>query len=205
MLVAVPFFVIYLFNNRALRKRLPKFLISFALSILVLGLPLLFSGAGIQMLLGNPEMGKIYQLAIGLAGNVSIYVVPLIYLVMLYLAWRVRRLNFDLFQATTGVAFLLIVLMTPASPGWIVWSLPFLVLYQGMSGRTAILLVGLFSGAYVLSTLLVTQLQFTNGRELALSAMLQVPGQLGNYVASLLHTAMVAIGLVLVIESGEIR
>ena len=200
MLVALPLFVIYLFNNRALRKRLPKFLFSFALSIFALGLPLLFSGAGLQMLLGNPEMGKIYQLAIGLAGNVSIYVVPLIYLVMLYLAWRVRRLNFDLFQATTGVAFLLIVLMTPASPGWLVWSLPFLVLYQGMSGRTAILLVGLFSAAYVVSTLLVTQLQVTNGRELALGALLQVPGQMGNYFASLLHTAMVAIGLVLVIR-----
>ena len=118
---------------------------------------------------------------------------------MLYLA-LVRRLNFDLFQATTGVAFLLIVLMTPASPGWIVWSLPFLVLYQGMSGRTAILLVGLFSGAYVVSTLLVTQLQLTNGHELELGAVLQVPGQLGDYVASILHTAMVAIGLVLVIR-----
>ena len=68
------------------------------------------------------------------------------------LGMAVRRLNFDLFQATTGVAFLLIVLMTPASPGWIVWSLPFLVLPSGAGA--AILLVGLFSGAYVVSTFL---------------------------------------------------
>ncbi len=200
MVVALPFFAIYLFNNRALRQRLPEFLSGFGLSILALGVPFLFSGAGLQMLLGNPEMGKIYQLAIGLAGNVSIYVVPLIYLVMLYLAWRVRRLNFDLFQATTGMAFLLIVLMTPASPGWFVWCLPFLVLYQAMSGRIAILLVGVFSGAYVLSTLLVTQLQFANGFELALGAALHVPGQLGIHAASLLHTAMVAMGLVLALR-----
>lgn len=200
MIVALPFFAIYLFNNRALRKRLANFLSGFGLSILLLGGPFFVSAAGIQMLLGNPEMGKIYQLAIGLAGNVSIYVVPLIYLIMLYLAWRVRRLNFDLFQATTGMAFLLIVLMTPASPGWFVWCLPFLALYQAMSGRMSILLVSVFSAAYVLSTLLVTPLQFANGREFALGVALHVPGQLGSHTASLLHTGMVAIGLVLAIR-----
>ncbi len=200
MLVALPFFAIYLFNNRPLRTRLPKFLSGFGLSILLLWVPFLFSGAGIQMLLENPEMGKIYQLAIGLAGNVSIYVVPLLYLVMLYVAWRVRRLNFDLFQAITGMAFLLIVLMTPASPGWFVWCLPFLALYQAMSGRMAILLVGMFSATYVLSTLLVMQLKFANGNELALGAALQASGQLGVQAASLLHTVMVAIGLVLAIR-----
>ena len=200
MVVALPFFAIYLFNNRPLRTRLPKFLSGFGLSILLLWVPFLFSGAGIQMLLGNPEMGKIYQLAIGLAGNVSIYVVPLLYLVMLYVAWRVRRLNFDLFQAITGMAFLLIVLMTPASPGWFVWCLPFLALYQSMSGRMAILLVGMFSATYVLSTLLVTQLKFANGNELALGAALHASGQLGIQATSLLHTGMVAIGLVLAIR-----
>lgn len=200
MIVALPFFAIYLFNNRALRKRLANFLSGFGLSILLLGGGFFVSAAGIQMLLGNPEMGKIYQLAIGLAGNVSIYVVPLIYLITLYLAWRVRRLNFDLFQATTGMAFLLIVLMTPASPGWFVWCLPFLVLYQAMSGRMAITLVSVFSAAYVLSTLLVTPIQFANGREFALGVALHVPGQLGSHTASLLHTGMVAIGLVLAIR-----
>jgi uridine kinase len=200
MVVAVPFFAIYLFQNRALRQRLPKFLSGFSLSLVILGVPFLFSGAGIQMLLSNPEMGKIYQLAIGLAGNVSIFIVPLFYLIMLYLAWRVRRLNFDLFLATTGMAFLLIVLLTPASPGWFVWCLPFLALYQAMSGRLAILLVGIFSGTYVLSTLLVTRLQFLNGRELLIDTALDVPGQLGSFAASLLHTGMVAVGLVLAIR-----
>jgi uridine kinase len=200
MVVALPFYAIYLFNNRALRQYWPVFLSGFGLSILLLGLPFLFSGAGLQMLLGNTEMGKVYQLAIGLDGNISIYIIPLIYLVMLYLAWRVRRLNFDLFQAITGMAFLLIVLMTPASPGWFVWCLPFLVLYQGMSGRIAILLVGILSGLYAVSTLLVTQLQFVAGREHELTLAFHIPGQLGSHSASLLHTAMVAIGLVLAIR-----
>lgn len=200
MVVALPFFLIYLFHNRALRQLLPKFLSGFGLTALCLGGTFLISGAGVQMLLGNPEMGKIYQLAIELSGNISVYVVPLIYFVMLYFAWRVRRLNFDLFQATIGMAFLLIVLMTPVSPGWFVWCLPFLALYQAMSGRVAVLLVGMFSVAYVLSTLLVTQIQFANGYELKLASAFDASGLLGNHVVSLLHTGMVAIGLVLAIR-----
>jgi uridine kinase len=197
MVVALPFFMIYLFNNRVLRKRLVDFLSGFGLITLILGGPFLVSVAGIQMLFGNPEMGKIFQIAIGLAGNVSIYVVPLVYLLLLYLAWRVRRLNFDLFQAITGLAFLLIVLMTPASPGWFVWCLPFMALYQSMSGRIAMLLVSVFSVTYILSTLIVTPLQFANGSEFTLGLAL---GQLGNHIASLSHTGMIAIGLVLTIR-----
>lgn len=200
MAVALPFFLIYLFHNRALRRLLPQFLSGFSLTALFLGGTFLISEAGVQMLLGNPEMGKIYQLSVGLSGNIFIYVVPLIYLVMLYFAWRVRRLNFDLFQATIGMAFLLIVLMTPVSPGWFVWCLPFLALYQAMSGRLAVLLVSIFSGVYVLSALLVTQVQFANGYELKLSSVFRVSRFLENHLVSLLHTGMVAIGLVLAIR-----
>ena len=200
MVVALPFFVIYLYNNKALRQHIFQFLVGFFACALVLGVPFLFSSAGLQMLVGNPEMGKIYRVALSLGGNVSVYMVPLIYIVVLYLAWRVRRLNFDLFQATTGMAFLLIVLMTPASPGWFVWITPFLALYQAMSGRVAIILIGGFSALYVLSTLLVTPILFSNGRDFELGSALHVSGQLGSHAASLLHTAMTAIGVVLAIR-----
>lgn len=197
MVVALPFFAIYLFNNRPMRQRLPEFIIGFAIGGLVLGLPFLFSISGISMLFGNPELEKVYHLNLDLAGKVSIYIVPLIYMVMLYMTWRVRRLNFDLFQAMTGMAFFIIVLMIPASPGWMVWSMPFLALYQMRSGRTAILLIGIFSLLYVLSTLLVLPVQFVNGTSIELGNSIHISG---SHTASLLHTMMVAIGLVLAIR-----
>ena len=200
MVIALPFFLIYLYNNKALRQRISKFLVGFIFCALILGVPFLFSSAGSQMLFGNPEMGKIYRISLNLGESVSIYIVPLIYLVMLYAAWRVRRLNFDLFQAVTGISFLLIVLMTPASPGWFVWSMPFLALYQAMSGRIAILLIGSFSTLYVISSLLITPLLFSNGSNFDLTQALHVTGKTGNYAASLLHTFMVAIGIVLAIR-----
>jgi uridine kinase len=200
MIVALPFVFLYLLNNKALRQQINKFLAGFVICALILGVPFLFSTAGIQMLFGNPEMGKIYRVALNLGESVAIYIVPLIYLVMLYLAWRVRRLNFELFQAVTGMSFLLTVLMTPASPGWFVWSVPFLVLYQAMSGRIATLLIGAFSALYVLSTLLVTPLLFSNGMNFDLTNALHVTGQTGNHAVSLLHTSMVTIGVVLAIR-----
>jgi uridine kinase len=200
MVVALPFFLIYLYNNRAIRQRFPAFWGGFSIFTVLLGIPFLLSGSGLQMLLNNPEMGKIYRLALNAGGSFSIYVVPLIYMVMLYLAWRVKRLNFDMFQATIGMAFLLIVLMTPASPGWFVWGLPFLVFYQAMSGRIAITMTGLFSALYVLSTLLVAPLQLANGHDFALGKLLQVSGETGIHAASLLHTTMAAIGLMLAIR-----
>lgn len=200
MVIALPFFAIYLFNNRALRQRFAAFLFGFSLCALVLGVPFLFSKAGLQMLIGNPEMGKVYQLAIHLTGTISVYVVPLIYLVMLYLTWRVRRLNFELFQATTGMAFLAIVLMTPASPGWFVWCIPFLVFYQSVSGRVALILVSAFSWLYVLSTLLMIPIQCANGYEFFLSSILHVSRNFENKAVSFLHTFVTAIGLILAIR-----
>ena len=200
MVVALPFFVIYLYNNKALQQQIGQFLTGFLLSALVLGLPFLFSAAGLSMLFGNPEMEKIYKLALDLGGNFSVYIVPLMYMIMLYLAWRVRRLNFDLFQVITGMTFLLIVLMTPASPGWFIWSLPFLVMYQAMSGRIAMALTAAFSLMYLLSTLLVTPLLFANGYKLYLGVILHKSGQAGHHAASFLHTAMVAIGIILAIR-----
>jgi uridine kinase len=200
MIVALPFFAIYLYNNRALRERLPAFTGGFMLCAAILGIPFLASASGLQMLFRNPEMEKIYCWSLDLGGNVFVYVVPLIYMIIVYLVWRVRRINFGLFQSTTGMAFLLIVLMTPASPGWFVWCLPFLALYQAMSGRLAILLIGLFSGLYAISALLLSPIRLAGGVMFDLGTALHIPAQADSHAVSLLHTIMVAIGCVLAIR-----
>src|SRR5450830_1198886 len=200
MVVALPFFIIYLYNNKVLRRRMPQFILGFFLCAGILGVPFLCSDAGIHMLFGNPEMAKVYVLAISLGGNASVYLLPLTYLVILYLVWRVQRLNFDLFQATTGMAFLLIVLMTPAAPGWFVWTTPFLALYQAMSGRISVILVGAFSALYVLSTLIVTPFIFSNEAVFNLGSILRATGPIGVGSVSLLHTIMTAIGVVLALR-----
>lgn len=200
MVIAVPFFVIYLHQKRVLGQRVREFLLGFATCGLLLGLPFVLSNGGVQMLFGSPEMAKVYYLALDFGGGFSIYWVPLIYILLLYVTWRIRRLNFDIFQVAIGMAFLLIVLMTPAAPGWFLWCIPFLYLYQAISGGTAIFLVAIFSALYVLSTLLVTPVRLANGITVDLASALHMSEQFGSRFASLLHTVMVATGVIVAVR-----
>lgn len=196
MVIALPFFLIYLLHNRALRQHLRFFAKGLGAGAVLVLLPFLFSSAGVGMLFNNPEMGKIYRLAFNLDGGSLIYLVPFVYLLMLYAAWRIRRLNFELFTAMMGIAFLLVVLLTPASPGWFIWVLPLLVAYQASTDRIGIALTTGFSVLYVFSSLLLSQgvLPQVDGWNGAAA----LPGLL--LVSSLVHTAMVATGVVLAVR-----
>jgi uridine kinase len=198
MALSLPFFLVYLFHNRALRQMFSRFLFGIGAGFCLFFLPFLWSNAGLYMLASNPELEKIYQLSISLVRNTVVYLVPLSYLLMLYVAWRVKRMNFELFNAFLWIAFLLVVLLTPASPGWFIWILPLLVGYQVSSDRAAIYITSLFSILYALSTILFTgahQLDFI------LPALgitnLSLPS---TRLASLTHTALVATGIVLAVR-----
>ncbi len=197
MVLALPFFLIYFFHNRPLRQLMGEFLEGLSIGSAILILPFILSGGSLHMLFSNPEMGKVYRTAINLGSNIFIYAVPLIYLVMLYLVWRVRRLNYDLFQATMGMSFLLIVLLTPSSPGWFIWSILLLVAYQAASGRIAIVLVGIFSILYVLSSLLTMPINITGVGEINLDNYLHLSEGLGHTSISMLQTILLATGVVL--------
>lgn len=200
MVLAIPFFLIYLFRNQALRQLLPDYLKGLALSIALLCLPFMLSSAGLQMLLSNPEMDKVYRLAIHISSNTVLYIVPMIYLLTLYVTWLVRRLNFDLFCTLLGVAFLLVVLLTPSSPGWFIWILPLLVLYQANNGKLAIALTSAFSLAYALTNLVVMPLPDWRHPAAAGWPLASLLAQLKPHLVSLLYTGMITIGIVLALR-----
>ena len=200
MLIALPFLAIYLSHNKALLNDLRSFATGFLLAALVLAVPFTLSHGGPAMLTGNPEMEKIFDLVLHLDDGASIYVIPGVYLVTLYLVWQIRRFNFEVFLSTTGMAFLLIVLFTPASPGWFVWSLPFLCYYQITGGRVTAVLVGSFSAAYVLSTLLVSPIQLSVGYVFDPRDTVLWTAPAGDRLRSLLHTGLVGIGATLAIR-----
>lgn len=203
MVVALPFLGIYLYNNRRLRGLIPRFFLGFVLALLALGIPFMISKSAVEMLVNNPEMGKIYSLALDVGGSITIYLLPLFYIIMLYMVWRIKRLNFELFQATTGISFLVIVLMTPASPGWFVWSIPFIVFHQTLGDRLGTILFAGFSILYVLDTLIVTPIHLSSGSEIALNGALNIFTGSDTYFPSLIHTCMVATGAVLSIRMWQ--
>jgi len=159
MILSLPFFFIYLFHNRNLRQLFNQYLLGLAIGVVIFFLPFLMSEAGLRMIMNNPEIEKIYQLSLGLVRNTAVYLVPLAYLLMLYAAWRVKRMNFELFNAILGMSFLLVVLLTPASLGWFIWILPLLVAYQVSEDKAAIYITSVFSALYVLSAILFIGIQ----------------------------------------------
>ena len=200
MIISLPFFLIYFYNNKSIRIFLYKFGISFLLTFLFLGFPILFSNSAILMIFNNPEMGKVLKLTITLGDRFMIYIIPLIYLLLIYFIWIVRRINFELFLSVSGIIFLIIVLLTPASPGWFIWSIPFLAFYQASSGRNGVILVSIFSALYVFNTLLHYPLQFSNKQIFLLSESSIFLTQFGIFLLSLFYTVLVATGFVLAIR-----
>lgn len=155
MVLALPFFLIYLLQNKALRWTLPAYVKGLVGSLVALLVPFALSAGGLHMLVSNPEMAKVYQFAIELGSSARLYLLPMAYVLMLYLTWQIRRLNFELFMAMLGLAFFLVVLMTPASPGWFIWILPLLVGYLIRSDRIAAGLIGAFTVLYALGNVMV--------------------------------------------------
>ena len=196
MIIAVPFFLIYLFNKKALRQYIPLFLISAGISGLLVGVPFLMSDGALLMLSNNSELEKIYWLSFDIGENISVYLIPFTYIILLYSIWRIKRLNFNLFFSTTGLSFFLIILMTPASPGWFIWIIPFLVFYQSKSDKTSIFLVSLFSLVYCAHILLLNPM-YIRSDDILLPSL--ADDSFRN-ITSLIQTFSIALGVLISIR-----
>ena len=188
MLLAAPFFLIYFFHNKPTRQNFYPFIKGFFIAFVIFITPYLASSGAMQMLVSNPEIPKLYQFSLSLGPKLFIYLTPLAYLLAIYIAWSVKRINFELFQATLGIAFLTIVLLTPASPGWFIWCIPLLLYFESVGGKKAFLLSSIFSIIFVLSSLAVTN-------ESHVPSFANLPT---GRIESLLHTFLVATGIILI-------
>ena len=190
MVLSFPFFLIYFIRNKSRRKCFLPFCKGAAIGGAILLVPFGFSPSAMNMLFHNPEMEKIYHFGLSLGPHVTIYLVPLAYSFLLYATWRTKRLNFDLVYTILGITFLMIVLMTPTSPGWFIWAIPFLVMHQtSADNRVSIILLGIFSTLYILNSFILMDV---------------IPSyEFDTKIISLSHTAMVALGTIIAVRIGR--
>ena len=158
MVLALPIVFVYLFNNKRLRRLCWPFALTLGVVLVAVQGPYLMSDSARVMLFQNPEMAKVYDLALDFGNGLQVYLLPLVYLLAVFGAWRIGRMSFDLLTAFLGIVFFLVLLLTPASTGWFIWVLPFLVLYQVKSDRVTVWLVTIFSILYVGFAALVSPL-----------------------------------------------
>jgi len=147
MLAGIPFVFLYLWFGRGITQHNGRFLLGF-FAVLFFESILLFSNGFFSMVIESPEADNLFWLSISMGDSLKIYVVPIIYLLLLYSAWRIRRMNYDLLMATLGVAFSIVILLSPSPPGWYVWLLPIYSLHQSRN-KNASLLVALFSIVFI--------------------------------------------------------
>jgi len=135
MMIALPFILIYINNLNGIKREIKDFIFSFFLfSFLFIGIYLLSNGYFL-MVFQSREFSRLYSVFILYGQDLKLYVVPIIYLLSLYLIWRLKRINQDLFIIGTGLGFFSILIFLPPAPGWSIWLIPFLVYYQIKSKR----------------------------------------------------------------------
>jgi len=145
MLLAGPFVAIYLWRNKRFVELRWPFAMGYSLTVLLVQGPWLFSSGFRSMVLGTPESHRLFDFALSFGQGLELYLTPTLYLLALYGMWRLRRISFDLLIATIGLSFFLVVLGTPAPPGWYIWLVPFLVVHQLQSDRSSMILTAGFS------------------------------------------------------------
>ncbi len=199
MVLAVPLLFIYLVHNLGQRALLLSIVRGLAGAFVVLGLPYVLSDAASGMLFTNPEVLKIWQFRFTFEDSITIYLLPFAYLMVFYLAWRLQRISFDLLLVLMGLAFFVNVLLTASSPGWYLWAMPMLVLFQARASKSDFLVMGVFGALYVAVGFLRGHQPTVFDTDIAGAAAARVSSLLGSHGLALLQTAVIGLGAVLLL------
>jgi uridine kinase len=132
-LLLPPFALVFLLRNSRYRSGLRPYLLGLLPGLLLFLLPSATSGYR-TMVLSTPETRSAVDYAVEVGPGLDLVLLPVVYVALLALLWRYRRANPDIVLTFTGVALLSVALLTPASPGWYVWSVPFLALVAAGTG-----------------------------------------------------------------------
>ena len=154
-LLIVPFAVLFLIRNARYRDGIRPYLLGLVPGVLLYLLPAFSSGYR-EMVLGTPEFRAVIDYVIPLGPGLDVVILPVVYVALLGVLWRFRRANPDIVVTTTAVGLAAVALLTPASPGWFLWSVPLLAWVAAGTGPRVRLAVFGFWVATTLSQALVS-------------------------------------------------
>jgi uridine kinase len=194
ILISLPVFLIYFINNSRIRIFIVSFFKGIFFGFIIFIAPFLLSESGISMILSNPEVQKIYTFSFDFGNDTKIYFVHLLYLVMLYNAWRVKRLNYDLFYAMLGITFFIVILFVPSSPGWFIWIAPFLLTQVNSNKKHALMIIWIFSALFVINNILNVPFPVILNYN---DTIIGSPWKVSDNLSSIIYTLMIGLGIVL--------
>lgn len=129
LVLALPFYLVYL-----VKKRLPwpkmAGLTVLLISLYLLALsPYLFSAGFGQLVLRAEEQARFFALSVNFPINLVIHIAFGAYLVLLFRFASYKRITQDALMVFLGLMLTTLVVLVPPSPGWYLWSIPFLTYF----------------------------------------------------------------------------
>lgn len=91
------------------------------------------------MVLQTPESNKIFALYINVA-SYRLFVIPIFLFLLFWWLWNLKRANVKILIAFLGAALLTVGVAQISSMGWVLWSLPSLILLISRSSKRTLLL-----------------------------------------------------------------
>ena len=134
ILLVIPFMITFALVNARVRTVIYRCLIWSLLVGLLNYLPALWSPSFRKMVIQTPEAEQIYALGIS-AGNVTFFVFPAIYLLLLIWIWRAGRTNTKVLIGFIGTALFSLSLASLGAVGWHLWGLPILIMLSNWDKR----------------------------------------------------------------------
>lgn len=131
LVLVIPFYALYIWKNNN-EKKLAKLVVPASVTLLVvflINLPYLNSASFLKMVYGNSEQSKVWNAGFSMIGNLTYYIIPAVYLILLATATRFKRISKDLFLIFIGFSFSVLLVFIPPQPGWYFWILPFFVYF----------------------------------------------------------------------------
>ena len=155
MIIATPLIFIYIQRRKGFGTEILQFILFVFIGISVLNLPLLTSTGFIEMVVKTREIERLYSVFIPYGNQLKLFITPIIYILSLFLVWRLKRITLDLFLIATGLGFFSLLIFLPPAPGWLFWVIPFLVYYQVKSGKDILIIGLLFNFAAILNSQII--------------------------------------------------
>ncbi|MFD1715574.1 glycosyltransferase 87 family protein [Amnibacterium flavum] len=141
-----PLVLIFLLRNARWRRYTLPYVLGLTPGLLLAALPSFLPGYRI-MVTETPMLLSVVEYAVDLGPGLTIVVLPVVYAAILGLQYTKKRSNPDLLVMLIGIALTATTLLTPASPGWFVWSVPILAILVVVSGYRVTLVTWLFWAA----------------------------------------------------------
>lgn len=129
--LVLPFYIFFVLKSRkAARYQYASLGLLLVLSLfLIVNSPYFFSPGFQELVLHNTQQGKIFDTFLQFPNDLSFYLIPAVYLLLLLQSLNYKSYSREIFVMFLGFSFGIITVLVPPMQGWYYWTLPFFVYF----------------------------------------------------------------------------